>query len=106
MINPTPQDQEALRPNQSLFDNVTCAQLEWDRVQSEDYAEFTSIPIDPMIIQEEQAFILCWRPTCDIPIDSDSDGETEGSDIVVSPPRSVMSIDSIAENADFIAFDS
>jgi hypothetical protein len=59
-----------------------------------------------MVIQEEQAFILCRRPTVDIPIDSDSDGETEGSDIVVSPPRSVVSMDSIAENADFVAFDS
>lgn len=37
---------------------------------------------------------------------SGSDGGSDGrSDITGSPPRSVTSIDSIAENADFISFE-
>ena len=34
--------------------------------------------------------------------DKDSEGSSVGDDDIVSPPRSVASIDSIQENADFI----
>jgi len=34
--------------------------------------------------------------------DEDSEGSSVGDDDIISPPRSVASIDSIQENADFI----
>jgi len=47
-----------------------------------------------------------WTIQVDTEEGSGSDRECDrGSDIVSSPPRSVASIDSIAENADFISFE-
>jgi hypothetical protein len=104
-VNLTPAEKEALRANQSLYDNLERAQQEWNRVQSEDPTQFTSIAIDPAILEMERQFELAsQRPLFQVQIDVDSEqeeGSQAGSD-VVSPPRSVATIDSIAENADFI----
>jgi hypothetical protein len=53
---------------------------------------------------ERQFELASQRPLFQVQIDVDSEqeeGSQAGSD-VVSPPRSVATIDSIAENADFI----
>src|SRR5271170_8149196 len=77
---------------------------------------FTEIPIDPAILAQEQAFWVKRNPLSQIAIrgasedleeaDIEIEGEEEGvggsrMDLCSSPPRSVASIDSIAENADF-----
>jgi hypothetical protein len=104
-VNLTSVKKEPLRANQSLYDNLEPAQQEWNRVQSEDPTQFTSIAIDPAILEMERQFELAsQRSLFQVQIDVDSEQE-EGSQAgsnVVSPPRSVATIDSIAENADFI----
>jgi hypothetical protein len=73
---------------------------------------FTDIPIDPTILAEEQAFRVKRNPLSQVTIQGasedieDTDEEMEGGmDLCSSPPRSVVSIDSIAENANFIALE-
>jgi hypothetical protein len=88
---------------------------EAERVKSDDPEIFTSIPIDPEIIAMEHKFKLAQRKGISevVVADEDSDdSDEEGSssegwlvrddDIISSPPRSVASIDSIQENADFV----
>jgi hypothetical protein len=105
--DPTPAERDALRANQSLYDAVECAQAEWNRVQSENPAVFTDIPIDPMILEAEQQFKISQRPLNQLVIDLEEEegSRSEGGSDIVSPPRSVISIDSIAENADFISLE-
>jgi hypothetical protein len=107
--NPTSDEKEALRANQGLYDTLATSQIEYEKLQSEDPALFTDIPIDPAILIEEQAFrVQHSGPLAAIQLDSEEDNvEDEGSGVdkeTVSPPRSVVSIDSIAENADFVSF--
>jgi hypothetical protein len=76
---------------------------------------FTEILIDPAILAQEQAFWVKRNPLSQIAIrgasedleEADIEGEEEGSrmDLCSSPPRSVVSINSIAENADFISLE-
>jgi hypothetical protein len=75
---------------------------------------FTNILIDSAILAEEQAFKVKRNPLSQVTIQGasenieDTDEEMEGSseiDSCSSPPGSVVSIDSIAENADFIALE-
>ena len=54
---PTPVKMEARRgANQSLYEAVVHAQKDRDRAYSENITEFTSIPIDPAILEEERQF--------------------------------------------------
>jgi hypothetical protein len=102
----TPAERDALRANQSLYDAVERAQQEWHRVQSENPTEFTSIPIDPTILEAERQFQIQRRPLNQVVINLEEEGsESEGGSDIVSPPRSVISIDSITENADFISLE-
>jgi hypothetical protein len=109
--NPTSDEKEALRANQGLYDALATSQLEYEKLQSEDPALFTDIPIDPAILIEEQAFrVQHSGPLAAIQLDSEGEDnvEDEGSEVdeeAVSRPRSVVSIDSIAENADFVSFE-
>ena len=100
--DPTPAEREALRANQSLYDAVEIAQQEWHVSQSENPTDFTLIPIDPSILDDEHQFQVHQRPLNQVRVDIDEE-EEEGSDIGLLAP-SVASIDSIAKNADFIAF--
>ena len=107
----TPAERDTLRANQSLYDAVARAQAEWDRVQSEDPREFTSIPIDPVILEEEQRFKISQRPLFQVLIDTDEEGSngginggSSGRSSRSATPRSIISItsDIIIANADFI----
>jgi hypothetical protein len=76
---------------------------------------FTNIPIDPAILAQEQAFKAKRNPLSQVAIDlEDLDEEMEegqevvegsGMDLCSSLPRSVVSIDSIVENVDFISLE-
>jgi hypothetical protein len=99
-----------------LYDAVKLAEDDWERVQSENPATFTSIPIDPIIMAEEREFQLRQRPLFQVLVDSDSEDERgireeeEGREtghnmFTVSLVRSVVSLDFIAAGADFIEFE-
>ena len=105
--NPTSAETEALRANQSLYDAVKLAEEDWKVAYLDDPTQFTLIPIDPAILEEEQQYQLQQRkPLEHIVIQEDSEDEGDGSGSnIISPPQSVASIDSIAENADFISFE-
>jgi hypothetical protein len=122
---PTEDEIEAIRiKHQSLYDKVAKEQAEFDRVQAEDPAIFTDIPIDPAILASEQAHRAKGNPLSQLHIraisveSGGSDKEMEeareginggvsGGEVVLysSPPRSVISTDSIAQNADFVALE-
>ncbi|KAN0074286.1 hypothetical protein V8E54_008223, partial [Elaphomyces granulatus] len=59
--NPTAAEEEALRANQSLYEALERAQQEWNESQSEDPADFTAIPIDPTILDDERQFQVRQR---------------------------------------------
>ena len=81
---------------------------DWKRAYLDDHTHFTPIPIDPAILEEERRFQIQQTPLNRIIIQLDSEDEGNGSrsdgrsDITGSLPRSVASIDSIA---DFISFE-
>ena len=106
---PTPAEMEAHRAaNQSLYEAVVHAQKDRDSAYSENITEFTSIPIDPAILEEEWQFQICQRGGLQvvIPVDSEEEGGVEsGVESGVEDYQSVASIDSIAENADFISLE-
>jgi len=119
--NPLPEETEAIRiSHQSLYDRLAQEQAEYERLQSHNPTLFTDIPIDPAILAQEQAFRVKRNPLSQIAIrgaseeieeaDQEMDEVEEGggdSGMVLcsSPPISVASIDSIAENADFISLE-
>ena len=114
--NPLPEEIEAIQiSHQPLYDKLAQEQAEYDRLQSDDPTLFTDIPIDPAILAEEQAFRVKQNPLSQIAVreaseeleDTDQEEGGGGSGMVLcsSPPMSVASIDSIAENADFISFE-
>jgi hypothetical protein len=64
---------------------------------------FTDIPIDPAILEAERQFQIQQTPRLHIDVEEEESGtDGEGRSKVALTPRSVMSIDSIAENADFV----
>ena len=122
---PTENELEAIRiKHQSLYDKVAKEQAEFDRIQAEDPVIFTDIPIDPEVLASEQAHRTKGNPLSQLyirAISEESKGSDQGvgrsrggingwaggeeADLCSSPPRSVMSTDSIAQNADFVAFE-
>jgi hypothetical protein len=103
---PTLAERDALRANQSLYDAVETAQAEWDRVHSENPLVFTDIPIDPAILEAERQFQIQQTPGLHIDVEEEGSGsDGEGGSDLASTPRSVISIDSIAENADFVSLE-
>jgi hypothetical protein len=91
--------------NQSLYDAVETAQKEWDRVQSENPLVFTDIPIDPAILEAERQFQIQQTPGLHIDVEEEGSGTNGEESDLASTPRSVISIDSIAENADFVSLE-
>lgn len=96
-----------------MYNELARVQQEYDTLQSEDPTLFTSIPIDPAILEEEQQFRVQTKGALSaIQLDSDEEDRADGGrseaceedDMVSSPPQSVISIDSIAQNADFVKF--
>ena len=108
--NPTLEETEAICiSHQPLYDKLAQEQAEFNRLQSDDPTLFTEIPIDPAILAEEQAFQVKRNPLSQIAVRGASeeleDVDQDGMVLCSSPPRSVVSIDSIAENADFISLE-
>jgi hypothetical protein len=116
--NPLPEEIEAIRiSHQSLYDKLAQEQAEYNQLLSDDPSLFTDILIDPAILVEERAFQVKRNPLSQIAVQEASEEledtdqeigrveEGRGSRMVLcsSPPMSVASIDSIAENADFIS---
>ena len=122
---PTESELKAIRiKHQSLYNKVAKEQAEFDRIQAEDPAIFTDIPIDPAILVSEQAYRVKGNPLSQLYIRAISE-ESRGSDKEVEevqegingrvsreevvlyslPPRSVISTDLIAQNADFVALE-
>jgi hypothetical protein len=106
--NPTAAETEALRANQSLYEALEHAQQEWDVSRSEDPADFTAIPIDPTVLEDERQFQVRQRLD-QVVMEVDSEEyEEEGSDVespLPSPLPSAGSIDLIAGNANFVALE-
>jgi hypothetical protein len=113
--NPLPEELEAVCVGGiGLYEELARLEKEAERVKSDDPELFTGIPIDPEILAMEHKFKLAQRKgiaqvvvadegESDEEDKEDSEGSSVGDDnIVSSPPRSVASIDSIQENADFV----
>jgi hypothetical protein len=112
--NPLLKELEAIRiKGIILYKELARLEKEAERVKSDDPEIFTGISIDPEIIAMEHKFKLTQRKRLSQVIVADEDDldEEESSseeslvgddDIISSPPRSITSIDSIQENADFI----
>jgi hypothetical protein len=110
--NPTSAEKEALRAHPSLYDAVAIAEAEYEASRSENPADFTSIPIDPSILEDEHRFAQRQGRVTNqvvIQVEEEELGEPgegsgdEGSEAEGSV-SSVASLDSIAQNADFIHF--
>jgi hypothetical protein len=65
---------------------------------------FTDIPIDSAILEAERQFQIQQTPRLHIDVEEGSGTNGEESDLA-STPRLVISIDSIAENADFVSLE-
>jgi hypothetical protein len=66
---------------------------------------FTDIPIDPAILEAERQFQIQQTPMLHIDVEEESGTDSEGRSDLASTPRSVISIDSIAENANFVSLE-
>ena len=104
--NLTPAEREALCANQSLYDAVEIVQQEWDTSQSGNSIYFIAIPIDQSILDDERQFQVRQRPLDQlvIQVDKEEEEEEEEGSNTKSLALLVVSLDSIAQNADFIAF--
>jgi hypothetical protein len=107
---PTAEEMEIDRITlQSLHDAVAQAQKDKEEAYTMNPISFTSVPIDPIILEEERQFKLSQRGGLQLimPVDSEEEeeGEGEGSDDGMEDYRSVVSLDSIAENADFVSLE-
>lgn len=103
--NPTTAKREALRTYQLLYNATTIAQQEQDASQSKNPTDFTSIPIEPSILYHKQQFQLQQAPLSQVVIQVDKEEEEEEGSDIETLPRSVASLDSIAQNTDFIALE-
>jgi hypothetical protein len=87
-----------------MYDEVACLQQEADQLQLDDPSLFTNIPIDPEILRLEHEFCIQQKGgLSQVLVSSKEEDNTSlyySDDI--SPPRSVATIDSIQENADFV----
>ena len=106
--NPTPAEKEVLRANQLLYDAIIIAEVKWQASQSENPMDFTSTPIEFSILEDERYFEHTRRPINQIVIQVEESLE-EGSNVrndigsdIELIALLVVSLDSIAQNADFI----
>jgi hypothetical protein len=107
---PTADETEACRiALQSLYDAVVKAQHDKEEAYAANLISLTSIPIDPIILEEERKFQLSQRGGIQVTIPVDSEGEEDGEEgdkyNEMEDYRSVVSLDSIAENADFVSLE-
>jgi hypothetical protein len=90
----------------SLHEAMDMAQRDRDKVYTTHSLSFTSLPIDPTILQEEHEFQLRQRGGLQliIPAEDSEKGDTAASESG-DYQRPVTSLDSIAQNADFISLE-
>jgi hypothetical protein len=94
-----------------LREAIGKAQRDRDEVYATNILSFTSLPIDPMILQEEHEFRLSQKGGLQLTIpvgDSEEergDKDASESEDEAQAQRSVASLDSIAENADFVSLE-
>ena len=78
------------------------AQQEWNESRSEDPADFTTIPIDPTVLDDERQFQVRQRfDQVVMEVDSEEDEEETNVESPLPSP-SAGSIDLIAGNAFFV----
>ena len=75
--NPTSQDQEDLRPNQSIYDEVACTKHYLEYVKMLPLPQFSAVLCTQTLLDEEQAILLSRKVLQDTVIKSDSEGEGE-----------------------------
>ena len=99
--DPTPTELELLRPNQSLFDAVIRAKIDRERAYETNPEQEL---IDPSILEFERQFAIQKEGLRELIIDVERESQLSSieSDIEGSITQSVMSLDSIAQNADFV----
>jgi hypothetical protein len=94
---------------QSLREAVGKAERDREEVYTTNPTSLTSIPIDPAILQEEREFQLSQRGGLQVTISVDDSaeegGDNSGGESEGDYQRSVATIDSIAENVDFVSFE-
>jgi hypothetical protein len=94
---------------QSLHEAIGKAERDRKEAYAANPASLTPIPIDPAILQEEREFQLSQRGGLQviIPVDDSAEegGDDGGGESEGDYQRSVATIDSIAENADFVSFE-
>jgi hypothetical protein len=94
---------------QSLYEAITKAQRDKDEIYAANLISFTTLPIDPTILQEEREFKLSQRGGLQVTVLVDDSEEEEGNNSVNESineyQRSVATLDSIAENADFVSLE-
>jgi hypothetical protein len=89
---------------QSLRKAIGKAQRDWDEVYTINTMSSTPLSIDPTILQEEHKLKLSERGGLQVNIlveDSEEGGDNGASECENGYQRSVASLDSIAQNADF-----
>ena len=98
--DPWPEELEALRTNQSFYDALAGAQNEWE-ISRREHPERELI--DPSILEFEEQFAVRRGSLQNVIVDVDDEEEdSEVIDGIESPTRSVVSLDSIARNANFV----
>jgi hypothetical protein len=98
---PTPAETAALSAPRSLHNTAALTEQEWNKVQSNNPNIFTNIPINPEVLQQEHKFQVRHQGLQHVRIDIEEEEEKEGEKIV-SPPPSIISDNSIINQADFI----
>ena len=82
-----------------LYDAVAIAQSEWESSRLE-YPE-TEL-VDPTVIEFERQFVLSRGGLQESILNISDEGEGDELGSIASPAQSVVSMDSIAQNADFV----
>jgi hypothetical protein len=99
-----PEETERLHALQSIYNQLALLEQEAKHLQSDDPALFTGIPVDPEVLQLEHEFKLLQQGgILQVQLQVElSEEESDQSEDDIALPCSVASIDSIAENADFV----
>jgi hypothetical protein len=92
---------------QSLREAIVKAQRDRDKVYAANFTLFTSLLINPTILQEEREFHMCQRGGILVTVPVGDFEEEEGNNSANEDEneysRLIASLDLIAENADFVS---
>ena len=93
---------------QSLREVVTQAERDWEEAYTINPISLTPIPIDPVILRDEKEFQLSQQGGLGFTIKVDKlakEGKDSGAESEGDYQQSVATIDSTAENADFVSLE-